>query len=77
MKTEYLKSDSKFVFLGGMFYDGQEAEIGAMECDQGIRAKSECTAETDECFVFGRFPIRLQKSGYKNSRILTYGYCRS
>ena len=29
MKTEYLKSDSKFVFLGGMFYDGQEAEIGA------------------------------------------------
>ena len=29
MKTEYLKSDSKFVLLGGMFYDGQEAEIGA------------------------------------------------
>ena len=27
MKTEYSKSDSKFVFLGGMFFKSQEKEI--------------------------------------------------
>lgn len=80
MKTEYLKSDSKFVFLGGMFYDGQEAEIDANSNSlpqtasnklqwnliRGLEQNLKSPLTLISAMFLGDFPLGYKKAVIKN-----------
>lgn len=80
MKTEYLKSDSKFVFLGGMFYDGQEAEIDANSKSlpqtasnklqwnliRGLEQNLKSPLTLISAMFLGDFPLGYKKAVIKN-----------
>lgn len=80
MKTEYSKSDSKFVFLGGMFFKSQEKEIFSNSKSlpqtaannfqwnliEGLEQNLKSPLKLISAMFLGAFPLRYKKAVIKN-----------